>query len=490
MTTITITSLINGKRLEADGSRDRLPIVDPSRGETIGELQIADADEVGAAVAAATQAFREGPWPRLSVADRKVILLSIREALMRNADELADLETRDAGLPRTGVRLRHVPRMARNFEYFAALIDTQSENAYRQEPGFLSLETLEPAGVAALIAPWNAPLALASMKVAACIALGNTCVLKPSEHTPMSLVRAVEIMHEAGLPPGVVNVVNGPGPVTGDGLVKHPDVTRVSFTGGTGTGRAIMAAASGGLKPVSLELGGKSANIVFSDADIERALDGALLGIYTNNGQQCLAGSRILVQRSVADEFIERFVARTGRVRVGDPLDDETEVGPLAFEAHLQTVLGFLDRARDEGDEVLAGGERLERGGYFMAPAAVSVVGPESRLAREEIFGPVASMLTFEDEDEAVAMANDSEFGLVGYVWTENLRRALRVAGAISAGQIWVNTPLMRDIRTPFGGPRASGIGREGGMHSLKFFGEPKTTTIALTDQRLEKMGG
>jgi acyl-CoA reductase-like NAD-dependent aldehyde dehydrogenase len=323
-----------------------------------------------------------------------------------------------------------------------------------------------------------------------CIAFGNTCVLKPSEYTPLSMIRMVELMHEAGLPPGVVNLVNGRGPVTGSALVNHEGIDMVGFTGGTTTGKAIMSDAGRALKPVILELGGKSANIIFESADLDKALDGALTGIYSNNGQQCLAGSRILVQRSIADAFIEQFIARSRNIRVGDPMDATTELGPLAFEAHRDRVLSYVDIAKAEGAQLLTGGGRTDQErGFYIEPTAVLAPSNAIRVAREEIFGPFATFLTFDSVDEAITIANDSDFGLVAYVWSEDLRTVLQASRDLRAGTIWVNTPMMRELRAPFGGYKQSGIGRDGARSSVEFFTEEKTTTIPIESVPLGSFG-
>lgn len=474
-----IVSIIGGKPVAGYAGATRLPVVNPATEQELALLVEADAAEVDAAVHAARTAFDEGPWPRMSAVERRAILLEARSLLFENAAELAWLECSNAGLPMRDIRDRHVPRMARNFEYHADLVDTEAGEFYEQTPGFLTLVGREPAGVAALLAPWNAPLALASMKVACAVATGNTCVLKPSEHTALSLFRFVELLHEAGLPPGVVNLVNGRGTVTGAALAAHPGVDRIAFTGGTETGRRIMAAASANLTPVLLELGGKSANIVFETADLDRALDGALLGIFSNNGQQCLAGSRILVQRSVAGAFIERFVARAQALRVGDPMDPATDIGPLAYADHFRRVMDYVDIAKAEGGRLLTGGRRLGGTGYYMQPTAV-LAEPGSRVAREEIFGPFAAFHVFDTEEEATDLANDSPYGLVAYVWSEDLSTALRVRERLRTGTVWINTPLMREIRAPFGGYGDSGVGRSGGREGLAFYTETKVTTIAV----------
>ncbi|MCC7258210.1 MAG: aldehyde dehydrogenase [Gammaproteobacteria bacterium] len=484
-----VCSLIDGAAPPLRSGGIDLPILNPTTEEVITRLREADAAEVDAAVTSARRAFDSGPWPHLDINVRKDILYAIRDRIRAHAAELAWLECTGAGLPLQRV-LDQVQRAARSFEFFAEVASTLHGDTYTQTKGWLTYVTREPKGVAALIAPWNAPLALASMRIATCIPWGNTCVLKPSEHTPLSVRRLVEILHEAGLPPGVVNLVNGRGSVTGAALVDHPGIDLVGFTGGTATGRAIMTAAARRLVPVALELGGKSANIVCESADLERALDGSLVGIFANNGQQCLAGSRIFVQRSIAREFIERFVARTQRIRVGDPLEPVTEIGPLAFEGHMQRVLAYTKVAQEDGARLLTGGRRaaIERG-WFVEPTAVLAPSNEARVCQEEIFGPFATFVEFDTLDQAIAMANHSKFGLASYVWSNDLDTAMRCSREIRAGTVWVNTPMMRELRAPFGGYKESGIGRDGPAASVEFFTEQKATIIPLDPPPMHRFG-
>ncbi len=486
-----VTSIING---EPTGVRRRgldFPIINPASEEPNGVLREADAAEVDAAVRSARQAFETGPWPRMGADERKAIFRSMHDALHSHREELEYLDSLDTGVPITQVRAMHVARAAYNFEFFGEVLSQDSGEVYTQNPNFLTYATREPVGVGAMMAPWNAPVPLASMRVATCIAFGNTCVLKPSEYTPHSMQRMVEIFHEAGLPSGVVNLVNGRGPVTGTALVAHPEVDIVGFTGGSETGKIIMSEAGKSLKPVLLELGGKSANIIHESADMDRALDGALLGIFSSNGQQCLAGSRILVQRSIAQEFIERFVERARKLRIGDPLHEATEIGPLCYENHMKRVLGYADLARGEGAKVLLGGGRpaqFERG-WFVEPTVALAEDHSARVCQEEIFGPFATFLEFRDLDEALKIANDSQFGLVAYLWSQDLNVTMRAVRELRAGTIWVNTPMFRELRAPFGGYKQSGIGRDGARGSLEFFTEPKTVSIPLTDFPMLKMG-
>ncbi len=485
-----VTSLIDGKSVAPGSSGEDIPIINPMTEEVTSRLREADAEEVDAAVRSSRRAFDEGPWPRMDITERKDILYSIRDHLRKNAEELAYLECLNTGLPLQSVR-GHVQRMARNFEFFAEVASTVHGETYTQTKGYLTYVTREPKGVAAAIAPWNAPLALASMRVATCIPWGNTCVLKPSEYTPLSMLRMVEIFHEAGLPPGVVNIVNGRGAVTGNALVSHPDIDMIGFTGGTVTGRAIASAAGKNLKPIALELGGKSANIIFDSADLDRALDGALAGIFANNGQQCLAGSRILVQKSIAKQFIERFVERARKIKIGDPMLPTTEVGPLAFRQHMERVLSFVEVAKADGAQLLTGGKRAAQfsKGWYIEPTAVMAPDNDARVCQEEIFGPFATFLTFDTLEQAIQISNQSKFGLVNYVWSNDLHTVMRCSREIRAGTVWVNTPMMRELRAPFGGYKESGIGRDGPMSSLDFFTELKATIIPIDPVTMHRYG-
>lgn len=486
-----VTSFIDGKAVSPSASGEDIPVISPITEEQISQLREASVEEVDHAVRTAREAFENGPWRNMSVDERKVIMLQIKDVIMAHADELAYLETLNAGLTMNYVKGMHVKRAGWNFEFFAEVASQASGEAYTQTKPYLSVVTREPVGVGALIGPWNAPLALCSMKIASCIAFGNTCVLKPSEFTPLSLLRVVELIHETDIPKGVVNLVNGRGQVTGDALVSHPEVDVVSFTGGTQTGAMIASRAGQGLKPVGLELGGKSANIITASADLDRALDGAILGIYSNNGQQCLAGSRILVENSIADEFIEKFIARTKKIKVGDPMDTATEIGPVCYRAHMDRVLSFVDIAKKDGGELLTGGSRDSRfeTGLYLEPTAVMAKSNAAQVCQEEIFGPFATFLKYDDLDEALAIANASEFGLVGYIWSDHLPTVMKASQELRAGTIWVNTPMTRELRAPFGGYKKSGIGRDSAKDCLQFFTEEKTTTIPMSTFPLAKWG-
>ena len=485
-----VGSVVDGQSLAWRSGGHDIAVINPASEAAIGCLREADAADVDAAVGAARRAFDHGPWPRMNANERNAVLRRIHDTLLDHAEELTTLEVAHTGLPLASVRWQ-VQRAAHNFLMFAEVAGTLAGQTYSQHPGYLTYVTREPRGVAALIAPWNAPLALASMRIATCIAFGNTCVLKPSEVTPLSMLRLVQLCHAAGLPPGVLNLVNGRGQVTGNALVSHPGIDMVAFTGGTETGRLIAGEAGRQLKPVIMELGGKSASIVFDSADLEAALDGNLLGIFANNGQMCLAGSRILVQRGVADRFIAAFVERAQRIRIGHPLDADTEIGPLAFRAHYERVLGFADLARADGAELLCGGHRapgFERG-YYMAPTAVLVPNNAVRVCQQEVFGPFATVQVFDTLDEALAIANDSSFGLVSYVWSRDLNEVMRASREIRAGVVWVNTPLMRELRAHFGGVKDSGFGGDGALSSPEFFTQAKTTSIPLGVVPMARMG-
>ena len=485
-----ITAFIGHAPLAAGGGHV-LPVVNPADERTVSELEESDATVVDRAVRAARRAFNEGSWPRMEVSERQAILRRLAALIREHTRELAYLECLSSGIPMRHLSLGQIPRAALNFEFFAEFIGQCAGQVYTQDPRYMTFVTREPVGVAALIGPWNAPLALTSMKIAGCIAFGNCCVAKPAEQTPLAVARLMDLIVEAGVPAGVVNMVCGRGAVTGNALVRHPEVDLVSFTGGTATGRTVMATAGSGLKPCSLELGGKSANIVFASADLERALDGALLGIFSNNGQQCLAGSRILVERSIAPTFIDAFIARTAQLKIGDPMDAATEIGPLAFRAHLDRVLSFVDVARSDGAKLLIGGARaagFDRG-FYMQPTAVMVSDSRARICQEEVFGPFATFLVFDDLDHALAIANDSRFGLVSYIWSEHMPTVLRAGRALRSGVVWVNTPMVRELRAPFGGVKESGMGREGGQSSMQFYTTEKTTAIPVGSVPMARLG-
>ena len=479
------TSFINGGWTSGEGA-ERIPVISPIDETLVAEIAQADAAEVDHAVRAARKAFVAGTWRNAPVSKRQSVLRRIAALIREKVDVLAERECANAGLPIRQVRERHVQRAAANFEFFADFIGQTSNESYEQDAPFLTIVRRGPVGVAALVAPWNAPLALATMEMAGALAFGNCCILKPSELTPLEFVPLFELMKEAGVPDGVVGLVNGSGPVTGAALVGHIDIDVVAFIGGTETGRHIARAAGGNLKKYVAELGGKSANIITPQCDLERALDAALVSIYSNNGQQCLAGSRILVDQSIAKDFIDRFVARAKNIRVGDPRDMATEVGPVISRAQYDRVLSFA-----AGANILTGGKRADGfdRGYYVSPTVAFAEDNATPLCQEEIFGPFATFLTYDGIDQAIEIANQSEFGLVAYLWCSDMPTVMRVQDALQAGTIWVNTPLARDLRAPFGGYKNSGVGRTGGLSSRNLFTEEKVVTMPMQDFPIAKLG-
>lgn len=481
---------LDGKPVEGAGVAS-WPLIYPATGEPLATAYTTGPADLDHMVGSARRAFELGPWRRMPAAGRKTVLLRIADAVEANAAELARLQTLETGLPYAQNLAMHVPRTADNFRFFAEVTTTLAGDTYQQTGQYLTLVTREAVGVALIIAPWNAPLILASMKLAAALAMGNSCILKPSEYTPLALGRLVELIHEAGLPPGVLQFALGRGADVGRHLTAHPGIDVVGFIGGTETGKAIMANAARGLKKVGLELGGKSAAIVLDSADFDRAVDGSLIGIYAGNGQQCLAGSRILVQRGVADRFIARFVERTRAIRVGDPFDPVTELGPLAFAAHRDRVLSYVDIATNEGGKLLTGGRRHPDfdAGYYIEPTVVLASDNKGRVCQEEVFGPFVTIQIFDGIDEAIGIANESAYGLVSYIWSDDLPSVMRISQSLRAGTVWVNTPMARDLRAPFGGYKQSGIGRDGLPGSIALFTEEKTTMIPVEPLDLPKLG-
>ena len=484
----TVTSHIGGGFVPATGAT--VDIVDPTTEAVVAVLHEADGAEVDQAVAAARQAFEAGSWRTASAAERQTALMAIHDRILENAEELAELETINTGIPLTQTRGMHVPRAAYNFRFFAETINQLGGEVFTQEDGILSMVTHEPIGVCGLIGPWNMPLGLTAMKIAGALAFGNSCVVKPSELTPLTVARLVELIADL-VPEGVINLVNGRGTVTGVALVSHPGIDMVSFTGGTETGRAILTALATGIKLPAMELGGKSASIVFADADFDYAVNGALLGSFMNNGQMCLAGSRIFVQRPIADRFIEHFTRRTEQMRVGDPLDRDTEIGPMINRAQCERMQLYAESGARDGATLLTGGRphQTANRGFFAEPTAMLAPSNDLAICREEIFGPFATLQIFDEEDEVVATANDSDFGLVGYVWTEGLERGLRVSSGLRTGTVMVNTPIVRDLRTGFGGYKMSGLGREGAKGSRAMFTEEKATIVARGKRQFPHMG-
>lgn len=474
-----------------DGQRERFTHLCPATEEALYEVEDCEEAVVDAAVAAARRAFDTTSWSCLPHSERKPVIRRMIEAIAAHSEELAAIQALEVGLPLSGLKAMHMPRAMENFDFFLEVAGTLGGHSYTQTGRYTSLVTREPAGVVALLSPWNAPLVLSSMKLAAALALGNTVVIKASEYSPWSLRRFVEVLHEADIPPGLINLVNGRGAVTGRALVEHSGVDVIGFVGGTETGKSIIRSSAASVKKVGLELGGKSANIVTASADLDTAIDGSLMAILTGNGEQCLAGSRILLEEPIADEFIERFVARMRAINIGDPFAPETELGPLAFARHRDKVLSYARIATDEGAELLCGGraaDGFERG-YFVEPTAVRVPSNGLRVCQEEVFGPFAAIQTFASTDEAVAIANDSDFGLVSYLWSNDLPSVMDISRRLQAGTVWVNTPLTRDLRAPFGGYKQSGIGRDGLHASVELMTEEKTVMLPNQPLSFPRLG-
>jgi len=452
--------------------------IDPYTGQQWAEIALGDATDAARAVAAARRAFDEGPWPRLGYGERGRILHRLADLIEAHADELGMADTRDMGKPISQSRGNDVPRAAANFRFFADHARLATAEVLPMDSGHHTYTRFEPAGVVAAIAPWNFPLMLETWKVAPALAWGNTVVLKPAEDTPVSATILGRLALEAGMPAGVFNVVHGYGPDSaGRALTENPDVDRITFTGESGTGRAIARAAAGNLTPVSLELGGKGANVVFADADLDVAVEWSIKAIFTNTGQVCLAGSRLYVQRDIYDEFLGRFTQAAQAMVVGDPKDEATQIGPLASQEHYRKVLGYIDTIESEGGSIVTGGLG-ESGGVL--PTIVTGLGQQARCSREEIFGPVAVVIPFDTEAEAIRLANDTRYGLNAMLFTDNVHRAHRVSAALRAGTVWVNCFFIRDLRAPFGGVGDSGIGREGGTFSREFFTEPKAVVMQI----------
>jgi 5-carboxymethyl-2-hydroxymuconic-semialdehyde dehydrogenase len=472
----------------ADGAT--FAVTEPVSNASYARVAAGGPADIDRAVTAAQQAFSAGPWPGMAGRERAAILARIADGIEARSDRIAELETFDSGLPVTQAR-GQAARAAENFRFFADMIVTLHEDAYRTGDSQLGYVIRKPAGVAGLITPWNTPFMLETWKLAPALAAGCTVVLKPAEWTPLSASLLPEIMVAAGVPAGVFNMVHGIGENAGAALVAHPGVPLISFTGETTTGQAIMRSAAAGLKGLSMELGGKSPCIVFADADLDEAVDSALFGVFSLNGERCTAGSRILAQRPVYDTLVERLARRANQIRVGAPADPDTEIGALVHPEHLDRVLSYVQAGVDEGARLVAGGARRAHlhGGNYLAATVFADVTPRMRIFQEEIFGPVVCVTPFESEDEAIRLANGTRYGLAAYIWTSSLTRAHRVAHAMDAGMIWLNSHNVRDLRTPFGGVKASGLGREGGQHSLDFYTESHIVHVALGDTRVPRFG-
>jgi len=477
-----IRNFIDGQFAEPVGGK-YLDNIEPATGKPYSQVADSDARDVDLAATAAEKAFVD--WSRKPAAERSKILLGIAELIERDLEKFARAESIDTGKPLSLARGLDIPRAVANFRFFAtAILHTESEAHITDNVAF-NYTLRQPRGIAGLISPWNLPLYLLSWKIAPAIAVGNTAIAKPSELTPMTAYMLCEITREAGLPNGVLNIVHGTGPNVGAAITAHPKINTISFTGGTVTGRKVAEACAPLFKKVSLELGGKNPNIVFADADLDAAIAGSVRSSFANQGQICLCGSRVFVERSAYKDFVDRFIEKTSKLQVGDPLDEKTDQGAIVNKAQLDKIKFYVDLAQKEGGKIALGGsapkqinERCQSG-YFFPPTVITGLPVSCRTNREEIFGPVITITPFDSKEEVIGYANDCDYGLASSVWTQNLNRAHRVAELISTGTVWVNCWLVRDLRVPFGGMKSSGVGREGGEEALRFFTEAKNVCIA-----------
>ena len=474
---------IGGEFVDAlDGAT--MDVVNPFNGEVLAKVAEAKAADVDRAVDAAEKAFPA--WRRMSAMDRGRLLGKLADAIEAHADELAQIESLDTGHPIRDTKGLDVPRTAVTFRYFAGMADKVQGSVVPVEAGFLNYVQREPLGVVGQVVPWNFPLMFTSWKMGPALAAGNTVVLKPAEITPLSTLRVAELMAEVGFPPGVVNIVPGYGPTAGQHLAEHPRVHKIAFTGSTAVGRKIVQASAGNLKRVQLELGGKGANIVFEDAFLPAAINGSAFAIFHNQGQACIAGSRLLLQQSIADKFLDGFLQLARSIKLGNPLEPTTEMGPLTSQRQQQSVLSYCDIARQQGAEILIGGKKpaiagLERG-FFVEPTVVKAK-PQDRVCQEEVFGPFVAVTTFKDEAEALQIANSTEYGLGGGLWTTNLQRAHKVAGAMRSGMVWINCYKRVNPGSPFGGVGNSGYGREMGFEAMHDYTDAKSVWVNVDAQ-------
>lgn len=482
-----IKHLINGKPVASDEVFETL---NPATNEVIGEVASGGEAEVAAAVQAAKEAFPG--WANTPSKERARLMRRLGELISENVPELAEMETRDTGQVIGQTKKALIPRASDNFHFFAEVCNQMEGDSFASDTGHLNYTLWHPVGVCALISPWNVPFMTATWKTAPCLALGNTAVMKMSELSPMTATRLAELVLEAGIPPGVFNVVHGYGHTAGEALVAHPDVRAISFTGSTATGNRIVRSA--GLKKYSMELGGKSPFVIFDDADYQRALDAALFMIFSNNGERCTAGSRILVQDGIYERFVADYVDRAAKLKVGDPLDPATIIGPMISREHREKVTRYIEIGQEEGARLVLGGgvpdvpEQLKNGNW-VEPTVFADVDNRMKIAQDEIFGPVPCLIPFKTEEQALAIANDTEYGLSSYVWTENTGRAHRMARGVEAGMCFVNSQNVRDLRQPFGGVKASGTGREGGHYSFEVFCEAKNVCVSYGSHPIPRWG-
>jgi 5-carboxymethyl-2-hydroxymuconic-semialdehyde dehydrogenase len=485
-----VKHFIDGEYVDGIAGRT-FETLNPATNQPIGIVAEGLAEDIDRAVKAARKAFDEGPWPRMKAEERSAMLRRIADGIEKHQPEIAEREVADTGVPVSQISKGVIPRAAYNFNYFAEMTHRMTGESYPVEGEFLNYTIRRPVGVAGLITPWNVPFMLETWKIAPALAFGNTAILKPAEWSPLSADVLGRIVAEADLPPGVFNIVHGFGETCGAPLVTHPGVQVISFTGETTTGMEIIRNGAATLKRYSMELGGKSPTVVFDDADLERALDGSLWQLYSLNGERCTAGSRLLLQESIHDDFIERLADRVEKIRVGDPTDPKTEVGPLIHPDHWARVRHYVEIAKQEGASVLVGGDRPAdwQQGNYMQPTLITNVENQMRVAQEEIFGPVMVVIPFKDEADALRIANNIKYGLAAYVWTSDVGRGHRMSQGIESGMVWLNSHNVRDLRTPFGGSKFSGIGREGDHYSFELYTEVKTIHVAIGEHRIPKIG-
>ena len=479
---LKIENYINGE-LHAPESGEYLDNFNPATGEVYSSIPDSDERDVLRAVGAAKNAFPV--WSKMSAEQRHDILMNVSELIERDLDELAEAESVDNGKPKTLAKAVDIPRAVSNFKFYATAAMHTANESYETAGQAINYTLRQPLGVVGCISPWNLPLYLFSWKIAPALAAGCCVVAKPSEITPMTAYLLSKICIEAGLPAGVLNVVHGLGTKTGAAIVQNKDVKAISFTGGTKTGEWIAREAAPKFKKLSLELGGKNPNIIFADCNYEEMLETTVRSSFANQGQICLCGSRIFVERPLYENFCGDFVERVSRLKIGDPLDEKTNVGAVVSQPHLEKILSYIELAKEEGGNILHGGNQVKlegrcASGYFVEPTIIENLAHDCRTNQEEIFGPVVTITPFDDEEEVLNYANSVEYGLSATVWTENLSRAHRIAERIESGIVWVNTWLLRDLRTPFGGMKNSGVGREGGFEALRFFTEEKNVCVKV----------
>ncbi|GAB4232818.1 MAG: aldehyde dehydrogenase [Ekhidna sp.] len=472
-----IQNFINGQYQEpVDGNY--LDNYEPGTGKIYAQIPNSNEKDLDLAEASATQAFEA--WSKMAIDKRSKILHKLADLIEQNLDELALAESRDNGKPLTLARAVDIPRASTNFRFYASSIVNFSSASHIAEGFMVNYTRRAPIGIVGCISPWNLPLYLFSWKIAPALAMGNCVIAKPSELTPMTAYMLGDLANQAGLSPGVLNILHGEGSGIGQAIVASEATKAISFTGGTATGKVVGATAAQQFKKVSLELGGKNPNIVFADCDLDEAVKMSVKSSFTNQGEICLCGSRILIEDDIYEDFKARFLAETAKLKVGDPMEEASNLGALVSQNHLDKVDYYVKLAEEEGGTVLYGGKRLDREGYYYLPTVIEGLDENCRTNQEEIFGPVVTLNKFSDEDEAISVANSTRYGLSCTLWTTNLKRAHRVAHAIQSGIVWVNCWLLRDLRTPFGGMKDSGIGREGGEEALRFFSEPQNICIKL----------